>query len=170
MNLASFWLDRLSRAVDAAMIALVPLLVALTFALVLARYFFSAGSIAAQEAGLWMHSLIFMLGAAGTLRADKHVRVDVWQQRQSPRVQAWIDLLGHALLLLPFAVFMGWISFDYVAASWSIAESSREPGGLPGVYLLKAVIPLTAALLLLQSLCEIIKRLQQLASLREPGA
>lgn len=164
MNRLIHWLDRLSQAVEWAMVALVPLLVLLTFGLVVARYFFSAGSIAAQEASLWMHSLIFMLGAAGALRADKHVRVDVWQQRQSARVQALLDLFGFAAFLLPFAVFMAWISLDYVSASWSMSESSREPGGLPAVYLLKAVIPITAALLILQALSEILKRIQKLSS------
>ena len=146
------------------MLALVPLLVALTFGLVVARYLFSAGSIAVQEASLWLHSFIFMLGAAGTLRADKHVRVDVWQQRQSRRTQAWFDLLGFALFLLPFAGFMLWISLDYVSASWAMNESSREPGGLPALYLLKAVIPTTAVLLILQGIAECLKRLERLAA------
>lgn len=162
MNPLIHWLDRGSRAVEWAMIALVPVLVATTFGLVVARYFFSAGSLAVQEASLWMHSLIFMLGAVGTLRADKHVRVDVWLQKQSPRTQAWLDLIGFLLFLLPFAGFMGWISLDYVQASWSMHESSREPGGLPGVYLLKSVIPLTALLLILQAIAELLKRIERL--------
>ena len=66
------------------------------------------------------------------------------------------------LFLLPFAGFMGWISLDYVQASWSMHESSREPGGLPGVYLLKSVIPLTALLLILQAIAELLKRIERL--------
>lgn len=150
-------LERPARWVERVLVWLLPALVALVFGLVLARYLFAAGSIAAQEASLWLHSLVFMLASAATLRAGGHVRVDVLYQRCRPARQALIDLLGYALLLLPFAGFLLWISLDYVAASWSIRESSREPGGLPALYLLKAVLPLSAGLLILQGVAELLR-------------
>lgn len=152
-------LDRLSRWTDAALVWLVPLLVALCFGLVVARYLFALGSIAAQELVLWLHSLVFLLGSAGALRAGQHVRVDILQQRWSPRTRAAVEAAGHLLFLLPFLVFMLWISLDYVAASWSLRESSREPGGLPGVFVLKTLIPLSAGLLALQALAELLRAL-----------
>ncbi|GIX34907.1 MAG: hypothetical protein KatS3mg126_0686 [Lysobacteraceae bacterium] len=148
-------LDRLAQAVDAVLVFVVPALVLLCFALVMARYLLASGSIAAQEALQWLHSLVFLLGSAGALKAGRHVRVDVFSQRWSPRTQALVDLLGHAFLLLPFCAFMFWISLDYVAASWSLGEASRDPGGLPAIYLLKTLIPLTAALLAVQALAEL---------------
>jgi TRAP-type mannitol/chloroaromatic compound transport system permease small subunit len=157
MNTLIHWLDAPARGVDRLLAPLVGLLVALCFGLVLARYLFSTGSIAAQEALQWLHSLVFLLGAAGALRANKHVRVDVFHQRLGPRGQALVDLLGHLLLLLPFAGFMLWISLDYVAASWSLREGSRDPGGLPGVFLLKTVIPLAAGLLAVQGFAELLR-------------
>lgn len=157
MNTLIHWLDAPARGVDRLLAPLVGLLVALCFGLVLARYLFSAGSIAAQEALQWLHSLVFLLGAAGTLRVNKHVRVDVFYQRLTPRGQALVDLLGHLFLLLPFAAFMLWISLDYVAASWALREGSRDPGGLPGVFLLKTVIPLAAGLLAVQGLAELLR-------------
>lgn len=157
MNTLIHWLDAPARGVDRLLAPLVGLLVALCFGLVLARYLFSAGSIAAQEALQWLHSLVFLLGAAGTLRVNKHVRVDVFYQRLGLRGQALVDLLGHLLLLLPFAGFMLWISLDYVAASWSLREGSRDPGGLPGVFLLKTVIPLAAGLLAVQGFAELLR-------------
>jgi TRAP-type C4-dicarboxylate transport system permease small subunit len=60
-------------------------LVLLVFGLVAARYAFAIGSVAAQEAALWLHSLVFLLGAAFTLKRDAHVRVDLVYQRFSPR-------------------------------------------------------------------------------------
>jgi TRAP-type mannitol/chloroaromatic compound transport system permease small subunit len=126
------------------------ILVLLAFGLVLARYAFGAGSIAGQEAVLWLHSLVFLLGAAYALRHGQHVRVDLLHQRFSARGKAWADLLGTLTLLLPFCVFMLWVSLDYVSASWATREASREPGGLPGVFLLKTLIPVAAALLALQ--------------------
>jgi TRAP-type mannitol/chloroaromatic compound transport system permease small subunit len=110
------------------------------------------GLLAAQEAMLWLHALVFMLGAAYTLKCDGHVRVDILHARLSKRSQARIEAFGQLCLLLPFALFMLWISLDYVAASWAMQESSREPAGLPGVFLLKALIPLAAWLLVVQGL------------------
>jgi len=159
-------IDLASRAVDALLSLLVPALVLLCFVLVLGRYLLDANSIAAQEALQWLHSLVFLLGAAGTLRAGKHVRVDVLQQRWSARTRAAVDIGGYLLCVLPFAVFMLWISLDYVAASWALGESSRDPGGLPAVYLLKSLIPVAALLLALQAVAEL---LRCVVALREPA-
>lgn len=145
-------LDAVQRALGVVLIALTPLVVVLCFSLVAARYGFGKGSVAVQEAMLWLHACVFMLGMAWALRHDRHVRVDVLQVRFSARTRTWIEVGGHLILLLPFALFMLWISLDYATASWRINESSREPGGLQGLFLLKALIPLSAWLLAVQSL------------------
>ena len=54
--------------------------------------------------------------------------------------------------LLPFSAFLGWASWDYVAASWAVWEGSRAAGGLPGLFLVKSLIPLAAVLTFLQGL------------------
>jgi len=110
-----------------------------------------------------MHALLFMLGAAYTLKHDGHVRVDIIYQRLRPRARAWVDLIGCWLLLIPFCVFIGWIGWDYVAASWAVRESSREAGGLPAVFLLKSVILMFAATVLLQGMAQSAKALLVLA-------
>jgi TRAP-type mannitol/chloroaromatic compound transport system permease small subunit len=56
-------------------------------------------------------------------------------------------------------VFIAWGSCSYVAESWSIAESSADPGGLPAVYLLKTLIPIMAISLVLQGVAEILRNL-----------
>ena len=144
--------DALNEAIGRACGWLALAMVGLVFALVLARYLFAAGSLALQEAALWLHAVVFMLGTAFALRHGEHVRVDILQQRWSARGKARAELLGTLLFLLPFCAFMLWISLDYVAASWSLREGSRETGGLPGVFVLKTLIPLTAVLLALQGL------------------
>ena len=136
-------------------------LVALVFGLVLARYAFSAGSVAAQEAVLWLHAAIFLLGLAYALRHAAHVRVDVFSQRWPERTRAWVEFGAGIVLLLPFCTFIVMMSWDYVGASWSVREGSRDPGGLPGWYLLKALLPLSAALLFLQGLAETLRALQR---------
>jgi TRAP-type mannitol/chloroaromatic compound transport system permease small subunit len=149
-------IDALNEWIGRALSWLTLALVLLVFGLVAARYVLAVGSVAAQEAALWLHSLVFLLGAAFTLKRDAHVRVDLVYQRFSPRGKALADLVGTVLLLLPFCVFLCWVSLDYVGMAWSLRESSREPGGLPGVYLLKTMMPIAAVLLGLQGVANAI--------------
>jgi TRAP-type mannitol/chloroaromatic compound transport system permease small subunit len=152
-------IERAIEAIGRATSWLVPGVVGLTFAIVLLRYLFASGSIALQEAVLWGHSAVFLLGAAFALKRDAHVRVDIVYRALEPRRRALADLAGTLLFLLPVAAFMLWISLDYVAAAWAVREGSREPGGLPGVYLLKTLIPVSAALLLLQGIALVLRQL-----------
>jgi TRAP-type mannitol/chloroaromatic compound transport system permease small subunit len=136
-------------------------LVALSFALVVARYVLGLGSVAAQEAVLWLHATLFLLGLAYALRHGAHVRVDVFSQRWTPRTRARVEFAGMVLLLLPLCAFIVAMSWDYVAASWAAREGSRDPGGLPGWYLLKSVLPLSALLLMLQAVAEALRALRR---------
>ena len=126
------------------------IMVVVTFTIVVLRYIFNINSIAMQESVTYMHALVFMLGTAYTLKADAHVRVDIFYQRCGKTAKAWIDCCGVLFLLLPVAIFILYSSWHYVAESWSIFESSSNSGGLPGVFLIKTTIPLTACLLILQ--------------------
>lgn len=139
-------------------------MVVITFAVVLLRYLFNTGWIAMQESITFMHALVFMLGAAFTLKHEGHVRVDIFYRTFSPRKRALIDLFGFLFLLLPVTGFIFLISWDYVASSWALMEGSREAGGLPGVFLLKSVLLIMPALLLLQGLSHSIHALQLLFS------
>lgn len=143
-------------------------LVALSFSLVVARYALGAGSVAAQEAVLWLHATLFLLGLAFALKHGAHVRVDVFSQRWSPRTRAWVEFAGMAVLLLPLCVFIIAMSWDYVGASWGAREGSRDPGGLPGWYLLKSLMPLSALLLMLQALAQTLRALRTALG-REPA-
>lgn len=129
-------------------------MVLVTFLIVLLRYAFDTGFIWMQESVTWMHALVFMLGAPYTLKHGGHVRVDVFYRRMTPKRAAGIDLAGTFLLLLPSCAFLFWSSMGYVADSWSVGESSREAGGLPGLFILKTAIPVTAVLLAIQGLAE----------------
>lgn len=120
-------------------------------AVVVMRYLLEIGSIPLQESVTWMHAAVFLLGAAYTLKHDEHVRVDIIYRRMGARGQAWVDLTGTLFFLLPLCVFLAWNSWDYVALSWELNERSREANGLPGLYLLKSLLPLTAVLLAVQA-------------------
>ena len=137
-------------------------LVLLTFLVVVLRYVFDLGWIAMQDAINALHAVLFLVAAAYTLKYDEHVRVDIFYQKLTIRGRAWIDFLGGLLVLLPVCIFIFWISWVYVSESWRVLESSSETGGLPGVYLLKSVILLMAALLILQGLALILKNINVL--------
>lgn len=105
----------------------------------------------------YMFSLVFLLGAAYTLKHNAHVRVDVLYARLSPRGRAWINLLGTLLFLLPFSVLMLIVSWPAVADSWARLEVSPDPGGLPR-YPIKTVIPIAFVLLIVQGVSLLIKQ------------
>ncbi len=131
----------------------------LTCIVVIARYFFNLGLIPLVETVIYLHGIVFMLGIPYALKEQSHVRVDIIYSRLSTRHRALIDLLGTVIFLLPLGLFLIWSSLDYVNLSWSMQEGSPEPGGLPGVYLLKTLIPVMAGLLLLQGLSEFLRAL-----------
>lgn len=118
----------------------------------LLRYVFSVGFVWMQESYLWMHGALMMLGASYALRHDAHVRVDVFYGRMSPRRRAMVDIAGVLLFLLPMVGLVFWVSLPYVIESWHKRESSFQAGGLPGVYLMKTLIPVFCVLLALQGL------------------
>ena len=128
------------------------IMVLLTFAIVILRYALNSGGVLLQESIMYLHGTLFMLAIALGVGNNTHVRVDILYSRRSPEQQAWIDLVGHILFLLPVAGFMIWVSLPYVSNSWQILEGSSEVGGIPGVFLLKTLIPLTGALLFCQGI------------------
>lgn len=129
--------------------------------IVVLRYGFSLGSIAAQELVMYLHAFVLLTAAATTLANDGHVRVDIFYGRWSSARRGLIDLLGSVLLLWPVMGFIFWVSWDYVAVAWSRQESSADAGGLSFVYLLKSLMLLFAAQMLLQGLLQAIRAWQQ---------
>ena len=155
-------IDRLNAAIGRAAAWACLFVVVVQFIVVVMRYAFGAGSIWLSESIVYAHAALFMLAAAWTLREGGHVRVDVFYADASPRRKALIDLLGALLLLLPFMLVLVFFAMPYVARSWSIFESSRETSGIPGVFLLKTLIPLFAVLMALQGVAQAIRALAAL--------
>jgi TRAP-type mannitol/chloroaromatic compound transport system permease small subunit len=117
---------------------------------VFTRYFLRSSSVAVQELEWHLFAVIFLIGAAYTLKHEGHVRVDVIYSRLQPRGRAIIDLFGGLVFLIPFALLVIWTSQSFINMSWVTQETSPDPGGLPYRYLLKAMIPLGFVLVLLQ--------------------
>lgn len=136
---------------------LVLVMALLTTVVVVMRYGFNTGSIRAQEAVIYMHGCLFMLGMAYALKSGAHVRVDIFYRNFSPRAQAWVNSLGGIVFLMPLCAFIGFSSWNYVNESWLVRETSADPGGIPAVFLLKSIIPLMALNLFLQGLAETLR-------------
>jgi len=163
-------LERFSELTGAVVAWLTVVMVLGTFVIVVLRYAFDLGWIAMQESITWMHAAVFMLGAAYTLKRDEHVRVDIFYRGMTASRQAWVNLLGTAVFLLPLALFLAVSSWDYVTTSWAIREASREAGGLPYPFvpIMKSLIPATAGLLILQALANVIDAILVLTGAAPP--
>jgi TRAP-type mannitol/chloroaromatic compound transport system permease small subunit len=162
------WIDRLSERIGHGVAWLTLAMVGVTLIVVVLRYAFGTGRIWLQESITWMHAAVFMLGAAYALRTGDHVRVDVLYRSRTAHQRAWVDALGVLLLLWPVCGFIFIESLPYVASSFGVREASREAGGLPALYLLKAVIPLMAALLALQGLADLLRAVRTIRTPATP--
>ena len=135
----------------------------LALAIVVMRYALGLGSIWLTESILYAHAALFLLAAAWTLREGGHVRVDIFFAGAAPRTKAVIDICGALLLLLPFMGVIVYFALPYVARSWAILETSRETSGIPGIFVLKTLIPVFAVMLALQGLAQAIRAARALA-------
>ncbi len=156
LQIANF-IDALNRRIGAYIAWLATALIVVQFIVVLLRYIFGIGALMLQESLIYMFSLLFMLGAGYTLLQDGHVRVDIFYRTARPSAKALVDLLGSLFFLIPVSVLILIISWPYVAASWAVLEGSKETSGIPGIFLLKSLIPMFAILLMLQGAANAIR-------------
>jgi TRAP-type mannitol/chloroaromatic compound transport system permease small subunit len=116
---------------------------------VLLRYAFSEGRIELEELQWHLYSIGFLLGLSYAYKADTHIRVDVVHERLGPHIQAWIELYGILLFLLPLIALILIFSVPFVLSSYQLHEVSQAPGGLPLRWLIKAFLPIGFIFLLL---------------------
>ena len=139
----------------------------LTVLVVILRYGFGYGSIVLQESIIYFHGMVFMLGAAYTLKHDGHVRVDIFYRNFNARKKAWVDLLGTLFLLFPVCLYITYASWHYVFESWILLEGSPDAGGLPLVFILKTLILLLVLGLMLQGFADIVRHILVLKNKKE---
>ena len=144
--------DGINDAIGRFVAWLVIPMVLITFAVAVLRYFFGVGWVAMQESYIWLHGIVFMVGAGYTLLHGGHVRVDVFYRPADARYKARVDLFGSLVFLLPVMILVLIYAWPYVASSWAGLEESREAGGLPALYLLKSVIIVFCVLMIAQGL------------------
>jgi len=162
-----FWLQ-VSRAIDwinARLGALANVLVLLACLVsagnAMARYAFDVSANGWLEAQWYMFAVMVMFGAAYTLRRNEHVRVEIFYLYLTERGQLWLDLIGAIIFLLPVCLLLTALSWPFFAQSFAVNEWSSNAGGLLR-WPIKFVLPGGFALLALQGLSEIIKRIAAL--------
>ncbi len=123
----------------------------------LSRYLFHNGSVALQELEWHIFDVIFLLGLSWALKADEHVRVDIFYSRFSPKTKAVVNLISMLFLILPFSLMIVYTSSNFIYLSYLQDEISSDPGGLKYRYVIKGFIAFGFILLALQSLSEAFK-------------
>ena len=124
---------------------------------VLLRYVFNFSSASLYEMEWHLFAIIFLLASPYTLQKNKHVRVDVFYNNFSKRKKNIIDLIGNIIFLIPFSFIIFYTSLPFVEDSYSILESSPDPGGLPYRFIIKSIIPIAFFLLMIQGILNTIK-------------
>src|SRR5262252_10841822 len=155
---------RLSRGIDAfnrwigqffALMVLVAVLVSSGNATV--RKVFDLSSNAWLELQWVLFSAVFLLCSPWTLLSNEHIRIDIVNNLMPKKVRNWIDIVGHALFLLPLTIIMIVTGIPFFLKSWNVDEQSFSAGGLPQ-WPAKLLVMIAFAFLLLQAISELIKR------------
>ncbi|MGH8481283.1 MAG: TRAP transporter small permease subunit [Nevskiaceae bacterium] len=134
-----------------------------------ARYAFNASSNAWLEIQWYLFAAVFLLCAGYALKHNQHVRIDVVAGRFPRRTQAWIEVFGTALFLLPMALLILALSWPVFTDSWRSGEVSSNADGLV-LWPARLLVPAGFALLVLQGFAELIKRVAFLRGLiPDPG-
>jgi len=128
------------------------------------RYAFNRSSNAWLEIQWYLFSAVFLFCAGYTLLHNQHVRIDLVVGQLSKRVQAWIDVFGTLLFLLPMAITIMWLSWPVFVDAYRSNEISTNAGGLI-IWPARLMVPVGFLLLVLQGLSELIKRIAFLRGL-----
>lgn len=151
-------IDALTERVGRLVIWLVLVATLISAGNALIRYSLGESSNAWLEIQWYLFGAMFLLAAGYTLKHNGHVRIDIFYNRLSPRGQAWIDLIGGLLFLLPMAVLLAWLAWPMFHEAWVTHEMSPDAGGLVR-WPVKLLLPLGFGLLALQGVAEVIKRI-----------
>jgi TRAP-type mannitol/chloroaromatic compound transport system permease small subunit len=130
------------------------------------RKLFSISSNAYLEVQWYLFAAVFMLGAGYVFLHNGHVRIDFISSRLTKRTNAIIDALGIVIFLIPLCLILIDLSWPFFMNAYESGEMSENAGGLirwPVIVL----IPLGFAILLLQAISELFKRIAFLVGARD---
>jgi TRAP-type mannitol/chloroaromatic compound transport system permease small subunit len=154
-----------SRAIDALNTRLGRWLAWLIFAAVVVssvnavvRKTFDISSNAWLELQWVLFSAVFLLCSPWTLLSNEHIRIDIVNNALPKKLRNWIDVVGHAFFLLPLTIIMIVTGIPFFLKSWHVDEQSFSAGGLPQ-WPAKSLVMIGFALLFLQGISELVKRI-----------
>ena len=156
---------KLSRGIDAftkwtgkrlAWLILVAVVVSAVNAII--RKTFDTSSNSWLELQWVLFSIVFLLCSAWTLLDNEHIRIDIVNNMMPKKVRDSIDVIGHVFFLMPLCVVMIITGVPFFLRSMQINEQSGNAGGLPQ-WPAKSLIMIGFALLLVQGISELIKRI-----------
>jgi len=121
------------------------------------RYVFNAPTKWAFDLSYMVGGSYFMLGEAYTLLKKRHVRIDIFYVRFSPRKQALVDVIFYVLFFFPLWGGLLYALIPYVYLSWAIGERSMQGYWMPILYPFKTVMPVAVSLFLLQGVADFLR-------------
>ena len=151
-------IDALTERIGRFVYWLILVVVLISAANAVVRKAFNYSSNAYLEIQWYLFSAIFLLGAGYTLLRNEHVRIDIISGRLSARTQNWIDVIGIVFFLFPMALVIGWLSWPLFLDSYVRNEVSTNAGGLT-IWPARLLVPIGFALLFLQGISELVKRI-----------
>ena len=170
-------LRELARKIDAvqepfgrAVSWLTTLMVAVVFTDVVMRYTLNRTYVFTQELEWYLFGIVYLLAAGYTMLHDEHVRVDIVYSKLSPKRRAWFDFVLLLVFFFPSCLMVVYTSWPFVRNSWSVWESSPDPGGIPARWALKSVIIIGFVILMIQGLSELIKRFYVARGWEQPAS
>lgn len=128
------------------------------------RKAFNLSSNAYLEVQWYLFAAVFMLGVGYVFLHNGHVRIDFVSSRLSTRTNAIIDALGIVVFIFPLCVILIDLSWPYFMRAYDSGEMSENAGGLIRWPVL-LLIPLGFAILMLQAVSELVKRIAYLMGL-----
>lgn len=151
-------IDALTERIGKSAIWIVLIVVLVSTGNAVMRYAFNYSSNALLEIQWYLFGLIFLLCSGYTLLRNEHVRIDLLSAKLSKRGRTWIDILGILFFLMPMAVAILVLSWPVFLHAFESGEMSNSAGGLI-VWPARLMVPVGFALLILQGVSELIKRI-----------
>jgi TRAP-type mannitol/chloroaromatic compound transport system permease small subunit len=154
----SRWIDAATRAIGQFVAWLIVVAALISAGNAVVRKLFDISSNAWLELQWWLFAAVFLLAAPWTLALNEHIRIDILNERMPRWMRNAIEVIGHVFFLLPMAAIVAYTSWDFFVSSWEQNEQSSNFGGLPQ-WPVKLLLPIAFALLFVQGVSELIKRI-----------
>ncbi|MGQ4807660.1 hypothetical protein NKDENANG_01015 [Candidatus Entotheonellaceae bacterium PAL068K] len=145
----------------------VPMFAAMVYEII-ARYTFTAPTMWAYDISRMFYGALFMLGSGYALSKGVHIRADFLYRNWSERTQGIVDGALYLLFYFPGLLVFTWIATEFASAAWTRGERGMDTAWMPPIYPIKTVLPVGAALLLIQGVSEFLKSIYAAARGRWP--